>query len=95
MKASNHGWRTAAKVILVPVAVLIAVSAAADGINALAGPQAGVAFVLAVPMACWLIFRDRPVRHPAPDRRVAPGRDPQATTPLALAEGNDPVRLAA
>ena len=95
MKASSHGWRTAAKVILVPVAVLAAVSAIADGINALAGPQAGVAFVLAVVAACWLIFRDRPVRHPAPDRRVAPGRDPETTTPLALAEGNDPVRLAA
>ena len=95
MPASNHGWRTAAKLILVPVAVLAAVSAIADGINALAGPQAGVAFVLAVPVACWLIFQDRPVRHPAPDRRVAPGRDPQATAPLALAESNEPARLAA
>ena len=95
MSASNHGWRTAAKVILVPVAVLAAVSAIADGINALAGPGAGVVFILAVVVACWAVFRDRPARHPAPDRRVAPGRDPQATAPLALAEGNDPVRLAA
>lgn len=95
MPTSNHGWRTAAKVILVPVAVLAAVSLIADWINALAGPRAGVAFVLAVPVACWLIFRDRPDRHPAPDRRVAPGRDPEATTPLALTESKEPTRLAA
>jgi hypothetical protein len=95
VSASNHGWRTAAKVVLIPVAALAAVSAAADGINALAGPRVAVAFVLAVVAACWLIFRDRPVRHPAPDRRVAPGRDPQAATPLALSEGQEPARLAA
>jgi hypothetical protein len=95
VKTSNHGWRTAAKVILVPVAVLIAVSAIADGISKLAGPRVAVVFVLAVPVACWLIFRDRPDRHPAPARRRAPGRDPQDATPLTLTESDEPARLAA
>lgn len=95
MNASNHGWRAAVKAAVIVVATLIAVSAIADGIGALAGPAAGVVFVLAVPVACWWIFRDRPARHPAPARRVAPGRDPQATAPLALTESNRPERIAA
>ena len=95
MSASNHGWRAAIKAACAVVATLITVSAIADGIGALAGPGAGVVFVLAVPVACWVIFRDHPVRHPAPARRVAPGRDPRATAPLALTESNEPVRIAA
>jgi hypothetical protein len=95
VNASNHGWRTAAKVIVAPVVVLFAVSGIADGIDVVAGPRVAVAFILAAVGACWLAFRDRPVRHPAPDRRVAPGRDPEAATPLALSESQEPARLAA
>ena len=92
MKTSNHGWRAAVKAACAVVATLIAVSAIADGIGALAGPGAGVAFVLAVLVACWLIFRDRPVRHPAPARRKSRGRDPEIA---ALADSNEPMRIAA
>lgn len=92
MKASNHGPRAAIKAAVIVVATLIAVSAIADGISALAGPQAGVAFVLTVLVACWVIFRDRPARHPAPARRKSRGRDPEIA---ALADSNEPVRIAA
>jgi hypothetical protein len=92
---SNHGPRAAVKAVVAVVAVLFTVSAIADGISALAGPGAGVAFVLAVPVACWWIFGVRAARHPAPARRVAPGRDPQATAPLTLTESSEPAQLAA
>lgn len=95
MSASNHGPRAALKAAGIVVAVLFAVSAIADGIGALAGPGAGVVFVLAVLVACWVIFGVWAPRHPAPARRVAPGRDPQATAPLALTESNEPAQLAA
>ncbi len=94
MNASNHGWRAAAKAAAIPVAVLAAVSLAVDGASILAGGRAGVAVIAVAFAACWLIGR-RQARHPAPARRVAPGRDPQATAPLALTESNDPVRIAA
>ena len=93
--SNNHGPRAAIKAACAVVATLIAVSAIADGIGALAGPGAGVAFVLAVVVACWWIFRDRPARHPALPRRKSRGRDPEIAAPVALTEGNEPVRLAA
>lgn len=95
MNASNHGPRAAVKAAGAVVATLIAVSAAADGIGAAAGPGAGVVFVVAVLVACWVIFGVWAPRHPAPARRVAPGRDPQATAPLTLTESNEPAQLAA
>ena len=95
MSASNHGPRAAIKAACAVVAVLIATSAIADGISALAGPRAGVEFVLAVPVACWLIFRDRPAQHPAIGRRKSRGRDPEMTAPLTLTESNKPARIAA
>ncbi len=94
MNASNHGWRAAAKAAAIPVAVLAAVSLAVDGASILAGGRAGVAVIAVAFAACWLIGR-RQARHPAPARRVAPGRDPQATAPLALTESNEPARIAA
>ena len=95
MNASNHGWRAAIKAACAVVATLITVSAIADWIGALAGPGAGVVFVLVVVVACWWIFGVREGRHPAPARRVAPGRNPEATAPLALADSNEPERIAA
>lgn len=95
MSASKHGPRAAVKAAVAVVATLIAVSAVADGIGALAGPAAGVVFVLAAPVACWVIFGVRAARHPAPARRVAPGRDPQATAPVTLADSHEPAQLAA
>ena len=77
------------------VVTVAAVALTADGVGYLAGPGPAVAVFAAAFVACWLIFRDRPVRHPAPDRRVAPGRDPEAATPLALTESKEPTRLAA
>ena len=94
MKTSNHGWCAAVKAACAVVATLIAVSAIADGIGALAGPGAGVVFVLAAAVACWQVCA-WVSRHPAPPRRVAPGRDPRATAPLALTESNEPARIAA
>ena len=95
MSASNHGWRAAIKAASAVVATLFTVSAIADGIGALAGPAAGVAFVLAAAVACWQICAWASRHHPAPPRRVAPGRDPEATAPLALTESNEPTRIAA
>jgi hypothetical protein len=95
LNASTHGPRAAVKTAVIVVTVLFAVSAAADGISALASPGAGVVFVVAVLVACWVIFGVWAPRHPAPARRVAPGRDPQATAPLALTESNEPAQLAA
>ncbi len=94
MNASNHGWRAAAKAAAIPVAVLAAVSLAVDGASILAGGRAGVAVIAVAFAACWLIGR-RQARHPAPARRVAPGRDPQATAPLVLTESHEPARIAA
>ena len=92
MNASNHGPRAAVKAACAVVATLIAVSAIADGISALAGTGAGVAFVLAVPVACWWIFGGPGERHPAIGRRKSRGRDPEIA---ALADSNEPVRIAA
>ena len=95
MNASNHGRKAAIKAACISVAILAAVVLTVDGVGYLAGARAGVAVIAAAFAACWLIFRDRPVRHPAPDRRVAPGRDPQTDMPLALSESKEPARLAA
>jgi hypothetical protein len=95
VNASNHGRRAAIKAACAVVATLITVSAIADWIGALAGPGAGVVFVLAVPVACWWIFGVREGRHPAISRRKSRGRDPEATAPLALADSNEPERIAA
>ena len=92
MKTSNHGWRAAVKAAVIPVAVLATVIGITDWVGALADPQAGVAFIVVVAMACWAIFRDRPARHPAPARRKSRGRDPEIA---ALADSNEPVRIAA
>ncbi len=94
MNASNHGWRAAAKAAAVPVAILVIVSLAADGASMLAGGKAGVAVIAVAFAACWLIGR-RQARHPAPARRVAPGRDPQATAQVMLTESHEPARIAA
>ena len=71
MKTSNHGWRAAVKAACAVVATLIAVSAIADGIGALAGPGAGVVFVLAAAVACWQICA-WVSRHPAPAAAQVP-----------------------
>ena len=95
MNASNHGPRAALKAACAVVATLITVSAIADGIGALAGPGAGVVFVLAVVVACWWVFGVREGRHPAVPRRKSRGRDPETTIPVALTESNEPERIAA
>lgn len=94
MKTSNHGPRAALKAACAVVATLIAVSAIADGIGTLAGPGAGVVFVLAAAVACWQVCA-WVSRHPAPPRRKPRGRDPEMTAPVALADSNEPVRIAA
>ena len=94
MSASKHGPCAAFKAAVIIVATLIAVSAIADGIGTLAGPGAGVVFVLAAAVACWQVCA-WVSRHPAPPRRKPRGRDPEMTAPVALADSNEPVRIAA
>jgi hypothetical protein len=97
VKASNHLRHVAVKTAWAAggVASVIALCLAAGAVSRLTGLNGGIALVAAVFASCWLIFRDRPARHPAPGRRVAPGRDPEAAVPLALSEGQEPARLAA
>ena len=94
MFASNHGPRAAARAAIAVVAALFAVSAIADWINALAGPRAGVTFIVAAFVACWQICA-WVSRHPAPARRKSRGRDPELTAPVMLADSHEPERIAA
>jgi hypothetical protein len=95
MTASNHGRRTAVKATA-GIAVFLAVAEAANLAAHARGVLAGVAVVAMAFLACWIVTQLRQLRHPAPARRRPRGRDPEpVTAPAALAESQEPARIAA
>lgn len=73
------------------VGTLITVAVVARYVAGAYGTLAGV-LVVGVPFAaCWVVWRVRPALHPQPQRP----REPQVTSPVALAETRQPTRIAA
>ena len=93
MSTSHHGVRLGVKARRAAggVVAFVGVCEAAHVVNVLLGGERGViaavALVCAVFTACWLAFSVVPqLRHPAPARHRARGRDPEPITePVALA----------
>ena len=84
MTTSNHGRHAAVKAAS-GIAAVLAVCEAARLASQTLGPMAGAAVIVAVFAACWIVSRIRPLLHPAPRPRPAPGRDPEMAHPVILA----------
>jgi hypothetical protein len=88
MSTSHHGIRPAVKARRAAggVVAFVALCEAAHVAAEARGVPAGVAVVIMAFLACWIVHQFRELRHPAPARRPARGRDPVTAGPAALAE---------
>ena len=93
MTASQHGHRTAVKAAG-SIAVVLAVAEAANLAARSRGEMAGAAVVAMAFLACWIIHQLRQILRPVPRRSREP-QLPAGVTPVALADGQEPARLAA
>ena len=86
MTTSKHGRRPLARLALAAggVGTLIAVAAAAQFAAHRLGATAGAALAGAVFAGCWIVFRVRPLLHPARPRAAAmPARSGNASPEAA------------
>ena len=90
MNAPNHAAAKAAMAAGGIAAVLV-VCEAANLAGRHLGVIAGVAVIVAVFAACWLVHLIRPMLRPVSRRP----REPQVTSPAALAESQQSARIAA
>lgn len=88
MSTSHHGIRPAVKLLRATgtATAFIGLCEAAHVAAEARGVLAGVAVVGMAFLACWIVHQFRELRHPAPARRPARGRDPVTAGPAALAE---------
>jgi|SRR5450755_652903 hypothetical protein len=98
MSTVHHGIRPAVKALRATgtAAAFIGLCEAAHVAAEARGVPAGAAVIVMAFLACWIVHQLRELRHPAPARRRSRGRDRElAAGPAALAESQEPARLAA
>jgi hypothetical protein len=93
VNASKHGRRTAVKAAG-SIGMVLAVAEGAHLAGEARGTLAGVAVIAMAFLGCWIVVQLRQLLRPVPRRPREP-QMPSAATPAALADGQEPARLAA
>jgi hypothetical protein len=76
------------------IAVVLALAGGADLAGEARGTLAGAAVIAMAFLGCWIVVQVRQLLRPVPRRPREPVM-PSAVTPVALADGQEPTRLAA